>query len=197
MGFTVSHGFKGRLPGRAVLAGLLLVLVAGCASVRPLPPRPERSNIPAFTLDGRISVRQGERPYASRIEWTHAADSDRIFLVGPLGQGLAELSRDSAGARLVTAERKTLTAPDWSALAEDLLGIPLPLSGVVRWIAGAVEPTARDAMGRPQTALEQGWVIRYVEYESTAADALPVQIELTRDDIDVRIRIDQWQLQTP
>lgn len=68
---------------------------------------------------------------------------------------------------------------------------------MVRWIAGAVEPTARDAMGRPQTALEQGWVIRYVEYESTAADALPVQIELTRDDIDVRIRIDQWQLQTP
>ena len=67
----------------------------------------------------------------------------------------------------------------------------------VCWIAGAVEPTARDAMGRPQTALEQGWVIRYVEYESTAADALPVQIELTRDDIDVRIRIDQWQLQTP
>ena len=109
------------------LAALTLTLLAGCAVAPSAPPRPHRNAIAAFVLEGRLSIRQGDKPYASNIEWQHTPDGDRIFLSGPLGQGIAELSRDATGATLLTADRRTVKAADWSSLAEALLGIRLPL----------------------------------------------------------------------
>ena len=179
------------------LAALTLTLLAGCAVAPSAPPRPHRNAIAAFVLEGRLSIRQGDKPYASNIEWQHTPDGDRIFLCGPLGQGIAELSRDATGATLLTADRRTVKAADWSSLAEALLGIRLPLSGAVRWITGDVQPTLLDAVGRPRRALDQGWIIDYLEYESPHADALPASMEFQREDIEVRLRVGQWQVGTP
>jgi outer membrane biogenesis lipoprotein LolB len=41
---------------------------------------------------------------------------------------------------------------------------------------------------------DDGWQIAYLVYESAAPDALPTLIELRRDDIDVRLKIDTWQI---
>ncbi|MCK9282959.1 MAG: lipoprotein insertase outer membrane protein LolB [Rhodocyclaceae bacterium] len=181
---------------RKFLAGALLVLLTACGTLRPtaVPERPERGAIAAFSIEGRLSLRQGERPYAAHIAWRHDPASDEIFITGPLGQGIAELSRNAGGAKLVTADRKTTTAADWTALAEELLGVPLPLSGMAHWIAGEASASAWDDLGRPLKAQEAGWNIDYLDYEVARPDALPVLVELRRDDIEVRIRIDEWLL---
>jgi len=49
-----------------------------------------------------------------------------------------------------------------------------------KWLAG--QPPAPAS----------GWQVTYLDYESAAADALPTLIELRRDDIEVRVRIDDW-----
>ena len=113
----------------------------------------------------------------------------------PLGQGIAQLDRDARGARLVTADREEVTAPDWESLSARVFGFALPLAGMPRWLLGDVSPTLRDKFGRPQAARVDGWDIRYLDYESDAADALPVLVEMQHDDIELRMKVDAWRLE--
>lgn len=179
---------------RRLLLLPLAWLLTACASLPAPPPRPERGSIGSFSLEGRIAARQGERPYHAGISWRHGAQEDAILLTGPLGQGIAELTRDHQGARLVTAEGRTYQAADWAALAEEVLGLTLPLKELPHWLAARVDARSRDEQGRPRRALADGWIIDYLSYESEQPDALPTLMEMQRDDIDLRLKIDQWQI---
>lgn len=177
--------------GWAMLFGLVL---SACVSLPPTP-RPMRGSIEAFTLEGRVSVRRDERPYHGGIHWEHTAAHDEILLTGPLGQGLAALNRDANGARLVTSDGKEYRAENWGALADEILGLTLPLDALPHWLAGnAPIIRGRDAQGRPRRAESQGWQIEYLDYESDLRDALPTLLELQRERIHVKLKIDQWQL---
>jgi outer membrane lipoprotein LolB len=161
---------------------LCLLLLAGCATsppLHPLPPRPAADAITAFAFYGRLAVRQGESRHHMKIDWRHTAARDDILLATPLGQGVAEIVRDAVGARLTLADKRSFTADDWGMLAEQVFGFRLPLSATSRWLLG----TPADA---------EGWRMRVIERESEAPDALPTVIELERDDIHVRLKIDEW-----
>ncbi len=181
-------------------------LLAGCAGMNAtpiMPPieRPTRASIDAFSLDGRISIREGERRNAANIFWQHAPDRDEMLFSTPLGQGLAELTRDAGGAHLRLADHREFAAADWEGLARQLFGVSLPLSALPRWVIGAAlqgsaDKGASDAAGRPQWRLIDGWRIDYRDYESSATNALPTLIELRRDadDIEMRIKVDAWTI---
>jgi outer membrane lipoprotein LolB len=170
-----------------------LLFVLGCMALlgacAPAPPRPLPLEGPeSFQLEGRLSLRQGQTLDHVGVNWRHETDRDEILVSGPLGQGLAELSRDATGARLVMADRQSFAAADWEGLGERAFGVRLPLSNLPRWVLGVVPAPTLDAVGRPRTARVDGWSIDYLEY----ADGLPVLIEFRRDDIEVRLKIDQW-----
>ena len=139
-------------------------------------------------------MRQGETSHHANIAWRHAADADSILLATPLGQGVAELTRDAGGAHLVTGEGES-SAPDWEALSERVFGVPLPLANLPRWVVGGAPATTRDRQGRPEAARADGWDIRYLDYESPEAAALPVLMEFRRADMELRLKVDQWELE--
>ena len=199
----MSH--KSPAAALALALAITLSLLSGCAllpsgSGAAPPPRQARADIQVFTLDGRIAVQQATQRHSSNLSWRHAAARDEMLFATPLGQGLAELTRDSGGARLLLADRREFVAADWEGLAAQVFGFSLPLSALSRWLVGAVPATARDvaldALGRPQHLLSDGWRIDYLDYESAHANALPTLIELRRaeDDIEVRLKIDEWQV---
>lgn len=166
-----------------------------------LPPRdgepvarPARATVAAFAADGRLAARQGETRNHANFSWRHGRDSDDILLTTPLGQGVAELTRDARGARLVTADRQTAAAADWEGLSARVFGFALPLSSLPRWLLGDVRAAERDPVGRPRQARIDGWDIRYLDYESAAADALPTLVEFRRDDIELRLKVNEWRL---
>lgn len=177
---------------------VLSAMIGGCTllpSTGELPPRPLRSAIEAYSLSGRISVRQGEVRYAANIAWQHDSSRDEILLSTPLGQGIAELTRDAAGARLITSDRREFGAPDWEELSVRVFGFALPLTLLPRWVvADAPDGARRDAAGRPQHFSDDGWAVDYRDYEGEAAHALPQLIEIRRDEVEVRLKIDEWQM---
>ncbi len=158
------------------------------------PPRPSRQDIAAFTIEARIYVRQGEKFSNARLSWQHQAERDEILVTGPFGQGIAELVRDAAGVRMTGADHKEIVARDWNTLTEKIFGIALPLNEIARWLPANVAGAENDALGHPVQAEEQGWHIAWPAYESDAANALPKALSLQRGDIEVRLKIDQWQL---
>lgn len=135
-----------------------------------------------FSLEGRIAVRHGETRYHANIAWQHEPQRDGILITTPLGQGLAELSRDAAGARLRTADRSEIAAADWQELAARVFGARLPLNDLPNWLGGR-----RPAVGT-------GWQVEYLDYQDARPDALPTLIEFRYEDIDVRLKVDRWEV---
>jgi outer membrane lipoprotein LolB len=163
-------------------------------SVQPgSTPRPLREQISRFSMEGRIAVRREQNRYSADISWRHTPAHDNILLSGPFGQGLAELVREESGAHLMTAERREYAAANLEQLADQLFGFALPLSGMARWIVGDAETTQRDQAGRPQRATIDGWNIDYLDWETEHAEALPMLIEMRRDELEVRLKIIEWQ----
>lgn len=193
-----------RRPIAPMFAALLMALLAGCAqlpgseSAASVASAPARVRIDRYTLTGRLAVREGEHHYAANFTWQHALERDEILFTTPLGQGIAELTRDAAGARLTTAERREYFAADWQELSARIFGFSLPLAALPRWLVAAVPDdalgVARDAAGRPQRMVSEGWQVAYLDYQSAAAEALPVLMEFKRGDIEARLKIDDWQM---
>jgi outer membrane lipoprotein LolB len=182
---------------RAVVIVVLALFVAACATspLKPAAERPLRQQISHFSFDGTVAARQGDRVWNVGVSWDHQDLRDEVMISGPLGQGLARIVREDKAASLTTADRKRYAAEDADALARDVLGLPLPVTDLPRWLLGDVQATRSDDLGRPLVAAAGGWVIFYREYESARADALPRLVELKRDDLEVLLRIDQWNLE--
>jgi outer membrane biogenesis lipoprotein LolB len=89
------------------------------------------------------------------------------------------LTRDATGARLALADGRNFSANDWQALSEQTFGSRLPLDDLPSWLAGISEAEAG------------GWRLKILDRQAGDAGA-PVLIEVSRDDLVVRFRIDHW-----
>ena len=185
-------------------AFLLLLLavaaLAGCATpaVVSAPPALLRALPPLmqFSLEGRLQVRDGERSAAVGIDWQYGPGRDEWLFTGPLGQGLARIEADSAGARMQLADGRRSEAASAGELAEALLGVGAPFDALPRWVTARPAATAQvrslDTLGRPLQLVDQGWIIDYLEYAGEAPDSPPRKIDVQRGDTRLRLIVDSW-----
>jgi len=166
------------------LLGLVALLHAACAELAPQVEAPRLGPpLESFAANGRISLRQGERSDHLQFDWQHAPGRDVVLFSSPLGQGLAELGRDGAGAWLVMPGEPERRAADLPALAQRLFGAPLPLDVLADWLRGA-----RPAL----SGNVDGWRIEVSETAPSGQHRLPRRLDVRRDDIELRIVIDGW-----
>ncbi|MFP5505683.1 MAG: lipoprotein insertase outer membrane protein LolB [Gammaproteobacteria bacterium] len=187
---------------RAFAACLCVLLVAGCTQ---LPPRPTAAtaawSVPAWPdweMRGRIAVRAGEEGWHASLAWRQTGEAFDLNLSGPLGQGALRLHGDAAGVTLERADGLRDRAADADSLLLRHTGWSLPVSGLRYWVQGLAAPGRpaeweRGADGRPLRLRQDGWDIRYVEYQQTPdRSPRPRRIELARDGLSARLLIDSW-----
>ncbi len=180
----------------APLAALVIVLLAGCAGTPPAA-RPAQTGQAAFTLDGRIAVKYDGQHTSGGFHWQHDAVSDDITMLAPLGLTVAHIRRDVHGASLETSS-KHYTAPDSAELMLQALGWALPLDGLPYWVMALPVPgipasVERNEHGQITQLRQDGWDIRYTGYAATAADSLPLRLTLQRENMEIRLLIDEWK----
>lgn len=173
----------------------MCLLLAGCAAVeeQPAPAGPIGD---AFYLSGRVSVKYGAEAASGKISWQHDPASDDLLISSPLGQGVARIVRRDALASLTTADQKVYQASDVESLTAQVLGWRLPLAGLPDWVrgraaAGAPAQTRLDSAHRLAELRQSGWLVEFLDYN--AAYGLPQRLRLSRDDMEIRLVIDQWR----
>jgi len=184
--------------------GLGLILLAGCAQMwqTPAPPavgaQPQQA-LSRFHLEGRVSVRTAEQSFSGGIRWTHDPVSDEILLSSPLGQGVAELRRADGQVTLKSAEGRTYVAVSGEDLLDAVLGVRLPLDGMVYWLSAQPRPGApydleRNGEGRVARLTQDGWRVEYGRYQVHGERWLPGRIFARRDEaLEFRLVVDAWQ----
>ena len=182
---------------------LLVLLLGGCATVPvTTEPGPSPAELTDWQFNGRISLTRGEEGWHAGLVWQEHAGRYRLDIAGPLGQGAFQLSGDAEGVLLVDARERSYTARDADALLAHVTGWVLPVSGLRYWVRGVPAPgsearTSRDAQGRLVRLQQDGWDINYNRYQAVDGVAWPAKLRLQRDDIAVRLVIDQWQPGAP
>jgi outer membrane lipoprotein LolB len=177
----------------------LVVLLGGCSLLPPAPTpvaRPAHAVSAAFALNGRIAINhRGQRHFAG-LRWTHQAQSDEVLLLAPLGQTAARVYRVDGNATLDNGD-KHYSAKDAESLMEQALGWHLPLNGLHHWVLGlATESPARikrDGNGQISVLHQDGWEVRYLRYNGTEPDSMPTRLQLSRDDLQIQLLIDEWE----
>lgn len=195
-----------RSRGLALAVAVLTSAIGGCATAPVTPDRPAIGGtappvpvvVRQFSLTGRVAVRYEEQGFSANLRWQHAPQSDDLLILNPLGQGLAQITRDAGGVTLQTADRRQLQAADAEELTQQALGWRLPLKGLGFWAVGAPAPgevtnLQRDAQGRPVSFDQDGWHIAYTQYQSVDGYALPTRVELTRPNLEIKLIVDAWQ----
>ncbi len=166
-----------------------VAILGACATFRedaPLPPG-------GFELSGRISVRSQREAASGRIFWRHSDESDDLSITTPLGQGIAQLSRERGVFRLAMGEGRVYTATDPESLTEEALGWRLPLEGLHDWVQGRLSPGRGGELRRDENQLplelhQEGWRVDYEGFR----DAMPARLRLTRADLQIRLIVDRW-----
>lgn len=142
------------------LAALSASILAGCATAP--------ATAPDRLYTGRFSAvaTQGDRrdSVSGRFSVEVRGDRQRIDLATPLGTTVARIEVGPEGASASGPGMQDMRGPDADALAEQLLGWRLPVSGLSDWIEGRPVPSRRAVLGHEGSRLvlieQDGWTVR-------------------------------------
>jgi outer membrane lipoprotein LolB len=180
---------------------MVLALLQGCAGtpVEPIQTRPAQAEQAPFAFNGRVATRHDDKTTSAGVRWTHRGVEDEILLLAPLGQTVARIKGDAQGVVLET-DGKYYAAKDAETLTEQVLGWHLPMSGLRYWVLALPADHSeavieRGAHGQFKVLRQDGWEIHYLRYATEAPDSLPLRLTLQRDGMEIKLFIDEWEMQ--
>jgi outer membrane lipoprotein LolB len=149
-----------------------------------------------FAMNGRISVKHNGARDSAGLRWTHRIDNDEILLLTPLGQTAARIYRDDQQATLDEGDKHHQDR-DIESLMMQVLGWRLGLNRLHHWVLGMeAEGGAlidRDELGRIAVLRQDGWEVRYLQYADDKADSLPQRMQLSRENLQILLLVDEWE----
>lgn len=198
---------------RGFLLAAVFLLLEACATV-PSPSVPP--GVPAellwqqraeqlqalddWSFNGRAAVSgEGIESRSVRVHWLMSGGRYEVAFLSVLGQRLAELAGDAAGASLRLSGEEPRHAPTPEALMESALGWTAPVRSLRYWVRGLPAPDAAgplelDPAGRLIRLEQDGWQVAFERYAATGGLELPRRLILTHPQLRIRLLVDEWSL---
>lgn len=176
---------------------LLTALVTACATPPPItPPDAGIAQSQALSRTGRFAVHVDDvmgktEAVQGGFAWYDMGRSGlALDLNSPLGAAMARVEVDASGAATLTEANGVQTvAESADDLVAQVLGSPIPVTGLRYWLRGqlAPQPAAqdlqRDSAGRPVSFSQAGWKVRVTDFDSLG----PVRMSLQRSEPGNRV----------
>jgi outer membrane lipoprotein LolB len=205
----------GHCPPVALISAALalIMLLAGCATTPP--PRTLLSvdqqesllqALPAFSMDGRAAARVGrEGPPPFSVSWRQQGEETLMRFSGPFGAGGLGVTWRPGLLRLTGSRGEQFEDAEAEAVLMRELGFVPPFEALRYWMLGLPAPgeapaqqTAPAGEGRRGELVQQGWRISYDRWMNVGASAggvqLPRRLTATRDDLWLRVTVEEWKL---
>lgn len=193
-----------RISGSAVL----LVLVAGCASVAPRPSgdwlderRDWFANYPDWSVEGRLGLSDGQRGGSLAMHWQARGAIHEIHLRTLAGGQQWRLVLEPDWAVLSGSEVGRIEGHDPDALVQQAIGWPIPVRHLADWLRGLPAPgSARiehSADGLMQRLEWDGWTLDYQRWASWGDGSvhLPARIDALRASQQLRLALRGWRFE--
>ena len=155
-----------------------------------------------FNILGRISIQDEKQSFSGSFRWQHLATSDEILLFTPLGQAVAEITKDDEGVRLITSKLEAFYAADVENLTQEILGWRMPLNGLQYWIQGTHSPITAaekdlDSKDRIVAIRQDGWHIHYSSFAPAQINLIPLPkvLNLIYQNLKIRLVVDDWKVE--
>ncbi len=201
---------------RLLLWSLLLSVLGGCAT-------PFQNDLPVTDLSheqwahrqhqleqwndwhllGRVALFVKDDVYNLGLNWRRHGQQYTLKLEAALGQGMVQLRARAGLIELQTSEGESFGGQTAEQVLTAATGWALPVEGLLWWIKGINHPNSDylpdiDTNGRARSLQQDGWRINYLSYQSVETETLgridlPQKLYLKRDQLALKIVIDQWQ----
>ncbi|HXA93225.1 MAG TPA: lipoprotein insertase outer membrane protein LolB [Steroidobacteraceae bacterium] len=190
---------------RFVLAISTLVLSA-CATVAQRPAAPQESwperraqlqALPSFQLKGRVGVATGGEGFNGNLTWQQQGPRSTLVIQGPLGVGAARVVAEGDSLSVTNSRGAVLDSDQAHTELSTKLGFDPPISSLRYWILGVPDPSlpANETLGAEQRLAklaQGGWEIQYPDYMAVGGQSLPRRVSLSRNEVRVRLFVDDW-----
>ncbi len=203
-----------RIPYSSWLGIFSLLLLSGCAGLKPVAESPlptpvgnpadlnrahleQLATIDQFYLQARIGIQANGKGSSGSTRWRHNVEGNDISMLSPVGGTVAKIITNSTGVTLTTNDGKVLQADDAESLTQEHLGWRLPLQGLPDWALGRpnshiYEEMQWDNIGRITRLKQDGWEIEYPEYMEASGYRLPKRINLHSRNLTLKLIVDRW-----
>lgn len=193
---------------RLWLAGMALLLLAGCASQGSIDESGRQSgqwerqqaDVEAFdtwTLVGKAGLRTSEENISANLDWNQHPHYFRMLISGPFGGGRNVLEGREGRFSLSNSDGR-FEAETPEALMEEQLGWALPVSAMPDWVRGLPGENGSyqietDEFGFPSHLAQDGWEIDYRDWEKVDSLWMPRRLVMHYDDVRITLVVNQWQ----
>lgn len=177
---------------RGLVLGLCLILTA-CAT-----PSRLQGEAGGFTREGRFAVNavaDGAQPRAAQggFAWRDDGHHYQLDLTNPFGSTVARLEGQTGSVVLIDANGQRTEASTPDALAQRVLGEPMPVQDLRDWLQGrpasdgAVTDMQRDPQGHLTGFTQDGWLVLLSDYDSVGPRRLSARRSALGQRVDVRL----------
>ena len=186
-----------------LLSGLLLSLTA-CTTVEVYDASVGRElnnqqaiDLQEWYFQGRLLIK-GDKVLTANIQWLHeqeeAQERDQIRLFGALGLGAVQIELNEREIILDTGDGELLRSPHKDEFIARHVGFVVPVTALRRWVIGTY--LANVPVEFFEDGFEQlGWRVSYGQYMQAPRGVMPRKIRISKDNIKLKLVIDQWGIE--
>lgn len=190
---------------------ILLSGLSACATFHPQPAAPvyqveskqqriaALQRIQSWRVQGSVSIQHGNKTDLASLQWTQLSQNYQFGLFGPLGFGQVGITGRPGAITLTRTNQPPVSAASPELLMQQQLGWQIPVSNLYYWARGLAAPgvpakTAYDHYNHLTQLEQQGWRITYLEYMSVDGVDLPKKMQLSTQDLAIKLAVRSWQL---
>jgi len=148
---------------------------------------------------GRAAINNGTESWHVNLLWLQQGDDFQIRLFGPFGAGQVQLRGNNQQVELLTSDNERFYSHNIDSLLYERTGVKMPVAELRYWLIGLPSPggsnsTDIDKHGRLLRLQQGDWRVRYKRYVPVNGLVLPRKIFADKQDLDVRVVVDEWKL---
>jgi outer membrane lipoprotein LolB len=195
---------------------ILIITISGCSQLKTSTPddaniltnqsweehRQQLEKMDNWTLSGKLAIFLETERQTANIYWQQQGNNYNIQLTTFIGTRVLQVIKNEQGIEIINSDDEVFTGSDANALIQQLSpGLDLPITALQQWVKGNPDNAPFQLNTSQQVGELIGiddsqnvWEVKLQDYNVFSGIALPEKVDLMRDNIRVKIAINQWNI---